>query len=572
MSISMKLRTAAAGALSVALLASGATSAFAAPGDALNPQANGSKGSFFLYDANSGELADGDAARVYTKNGSLIASASATDVLAEINPAATRPVTGSTPFDGVWRFISDKNPAAVSGGLNTWKASASDLAGGPNGGTLVADMTLENFAGVDALITSGGSFWYGVAYTINNGVTTIGAVYREINITAGSGNYTVGAVEVEAAAATDVATTTTLAALPTSVDVGQSTVLTATVSASKAVTGNVQFLEGATVLGTSALSGGIATKSVVVGSAGDHTYTAKFVENTVGSDKFLASTSAGVTVTATVPAVALPPNAPSENALNVNTANGAVATYDEVTHLATLTLDPDYDGSEVNVFVYSTPFFAGLKTFAAGKISVDVSTLPAGAHKIAVVQPAGIDMGDVIAWASFTKTDAAISPSISKVINADVANSTTPSDGEFSLTNLSGATVNLTNPTLVNGTSVVSGELGSFKVTDLRQVSKPGWTLKTDVAEFAKGTDTIAASALGIAPKTVSQAGTGATAPTLGAATTSGSADYPWNFATLEAAKFSGVSTYDADLVFTAPAGKPAGTYTSTLTLTLISN
>ncbi len=89
---------------------------------------------------------------------------------------------------------------------------------------------------------------------------------------------------------------------------------------------------------------------------------------------------------------------------------------------------------------------------------------------------------------------------------------------------------------------------------------------------FAKGTDTIAASALGIDPKIVSQAGTGATAPTLGAATTSGSASYPWNFATLAASKFSGVSTYNADLVFTAPAGKPAGTYTSTLTLTLISN
>ena len=64
-------------------------------------------------------------------------------------------------------------------------------------------MTLDAFDGVDTLIGTGGSFWYGVAYTINNGVTTVGAVYREINITAGSGNYTVGAVEVEAAAVAD---------------------------------------------------------------------------------------------------------------------------------------------------------------------------------------------------------------------------------------------------------------------------------------------------------------------------------------------------------------------------------
>ena len=41
--------------------------------------------------------------------------------------------------------------------------------------------------------------------------------------------------------------------------------------------------------------------------------------------------------------------------------------------------------------------------------------------------------------------------------------------------------------------------------------------------------------------------------------------------AVLAAGGFSGVNTYNADLVFTAPAGSPAGTYTSTLTLTLIS-
>ena len=63
--------------------------------------------------------------------------------------------------------------------------------------------------------------------------------------------------------------------------------------------------------------------------------------------------------------------------------------------------------------------------------------------------------------------------------------------------NLSGSTVNLTNPAVVNGKSVVSGTLGSFKVTDLRQVSKPGWNLQTSVTDFTKGTDTIAASALG---------------------------------------------------------------------------
>jgi hypothetical protein len=565
----MKLRAALVGALTIGLVAGGAASAFAAPGEALNPQSNGSKGSFFLWDANTAEFTDGDTSRVYTRDQALIASASAADVQAEINPAATRPVTGATAFTGVYRFISAKTAADVAGGTNTWKAYSIDSAAGPNGGTLLPDFTLDAFSGIDTLVTSGGSFWYGVAYTTNNGVTVSGAVYREINITAGTGNYTVGAVEVEAAAATDVPTTTTVSATPTSVEAGQTTTLTANVAATgKTVTGNVEFYEGTTKIGTVALSAGSASKVVTVGTTGAHAYSAKFVENTVGSDKFLASASTEVTVTGTAPSVPVPPNAAGEEALNVNSKHGATATYDEATHKATLNVDAVNEGKTVNVIAYSTPTFLGQLVVTGGKVTVDVSTLAAGTHKLSIADP---NTGDVLAWADFIKSDAAISPSFSKTIDADVA-ALAPADGEFSLINTSGASVHLTNPVIVGGQSVVSGELGTFKVTDLRQVSKPGWKLSTNVADFTKGSDTIAKSALGIAPKVVSQAGTGATAPTMGAALTSGSASYPWDFATLAGGAFSGVSTYNADLVFTAPAGKPAGTYSSTITLTLVSN
>jgi hypothetical protein len=156
--------------------------------------------------------------------------------------------------------------------------------------------------------------------------------------------------------------------------------------------------------------------------------------------------------------------------------------------------------------------------------------------------------------------------------NGDERASVDVSDGEFSIIDTSGGNVvDLTNPVLVSGASVSSGPLGTFLVTDLRQVSRQGWDLETTVSQFVQGIDTIENSALGIAPKIVSQAGTGATAPVLGAATVSGSAAYPWSFASLASGSFSGVSVYNADLVFTAPAAKPAGTYTSTLTLTLIS-
>ena len=129
MKLNSKLRAAFAGALTLGLLASGAGSAFAAPGDALNPQSTGSKGAFFLWDANtaeSAESADPKTPRVYTRDEALIASASSSDVQDEINPSATRPVTGAPSFTSVYRFISLKTAADVAGGTATWKAFSID--------------------------------------------------------------------------------------------------------------------------------------------------------------------------------------------------------------------------------------------------------------------------------------------------------------------------------------------------------------------------------------------------------------------------------------------------------------
>jgi hypothetical protein len=426
-----------------------------------------------------------------------------------------------------------------------------------------------------AVKAAGGLYSMGIAYTDSAIVASthvVKAYYTTINVDPSTGTWTF-AEPAPQVVTTNVATTTTIAASPASLAAGATTTLTANVTATgKTVTGNVEFFEGTTSLGTVALSAGSATKSVTVSTAGAHTYTATFKENTVSTgtttaDKFLTSNSTpGATVTATAPAI---PNAPSENALNTSTANGATVAYDSTTHKAVLTIAGD-NGKTVNTFVYSTtPVFLGqLVVSATGTITVDLSTLPAGTHKLVIVDST---TGDVLGWASFTKSDAAIL-SISKTINADVANGTTPADGEFSIIDTSGSnTVNLTNPVLVNGASVVSGQLGTFKVTDLRLASKKGWDLKTDVSQFVKGTDTIENSALGITPKAISQDAAPAATPVLGAATVSGSAVYPWNFASLAAGSYSGVSVYNADLVFTAPAAKPAGTYTSTLTLTLIS-
>lgn len=496
--------------------------------------------------------------------------------LGDLSWATFAPVAGATNYIG---FLSapgsERTPTA-------WK-QYSQFGGSTSGVVMPSVWPSYLGNGAPAAVkAAGGTYSMGIAFTDSPIVASthvIKAYYTTINVDAGTGTWKFATPPAACTTVnSDIATTTTLEATPASLEAGQTTVLKATVAAAKALpASNVEFFEGTTSLGTVGLASGSATKTVTVATAGTHTYTAKYADNVVETaacpnkttDTFKASTSADLSVTATVPDVQLPPNSPSENALNTSTANGATATYDAATHKATLTVPASATGKTVNTFVYSAPTFLGSLTVVGTTVTFDVSQLAAGDHKMVIVDA---NTGDVLAWATFTKTDAAIAPSISKTINADVANGTTPADGEFSIIDTSGSnTVNLTNPTLVNGASVVSGQLGTFKVTDLRVASKPGWDLKTDVTDFAKGSDTISKSALGIAPKQISNAGTGATAATLGTAQITGAASYPWNFASLAAAAFSGVTVYNADLVFTAPAGSPAGTYTSTLTLTLIS-
>ncbi|WP_022892660.1 hypothetical protein [Agromyces subbeticus] len=308
MNISKKWSVAAATALTLAIVGGGAVSANAAPGDPVNPQPNGSKGSFFLYNADTGELADGDTTRVYTRSEGLIASASSTDVLAEINPAPARPVTGATPFTGVYRFLSTTDAADRDGGTNTWNAFATDAAAGPNGGTMVPDFTLDAiFSGPGGIaddIAAGGTYWYGVAYTINSGVTVVGTVYREINITAGSGNYTVGAVEVEGAAPADLITEADLvtanpALVTETVDSKQLAITAGAANANKTLSVGVFSAGARSELGTVVLdangAGTVDASAVAVGAASK-----LFLYELNGPDEALAAWD-NFTLTSTAP-------------------------------------------------------------------------------------------------------------------------------------------------------------------------------------------------------------------------------------------------------------------------------
>jgi hypothetical protein len=123
---------------------------------------------------------------------------------------------------------------------------------------------------------------------------------------------------------------------------------------------------------------------------------------------------------------------------------------------------------------------------------------------------------------------------------------------------------------LVNNKSTTTGTLPNVTVTDERIVSRQGWSISANVADFVNSSNnaiTIGKTNLGIAPSIVTNAG-GVTA---GAATTAGSATYPATFAEASVSNGVGTSVIGGNLTFVAPQDKAAGTYTSTLTLTLVS-
>jgi hypothetical protein len=136
-------------------------------------------------------------------------------------------------------------------------------------------------------------------------------------------------------------------------------------------------------------------------------------------------------------------------------------------------------------------------------------------------------------------------------------------DGTLSLVVPAGAKATLGTPTLVNGLSTATGTLGQVTVKDGRFATTPGWDLTSSVAAFTNGTATIDAKQLGVKPKVVSGQGTAAAGNTAGTASDG-------KFASAANGQV-GDTVLDADLTFVAPAKTAAGTYTSKMTLTLVS-
>jgi ABC-type phosphate transport system substrate-binding protein len=170
---------------------------------------------------------------------------------------------------------------------------------------------------------------------------------------------------------TEVATATTLAGTST---VGGAATLTATVSSSTAPDGLVNFYEGATLVGTSPLTGGKATKALTGLTAGAHTYVAKYVPP--ANSTFVASESAAVTVNvlATTPVV----KAPTKLVEKFKASYPKAASYKgKVLVKETSTLAPTG-----KVIVKLGKKIVGKGTIKSGKVILTLKKLKLGKNKL----------------------------------------------------------------------------------------------------------------------------------------------------------------------------------------------
>jgi phosphate transport system substrate-binding protein len=124
-------------------------------------------------------------------------------------------------------------------------------------------------------------------------------------------------------------------------------------------------------------------------------------------------------------------------------------------------------------------------------------------------------------------------------------------------------------PRLMNGRSLTVGALPEITVTDGRVVSHPGWDLLATVADFRNAADeTIVISSVDTGLRPVVVGGDGVTA---GAGEVAGSAVYPTVFASAETGSGVGDTILGGEVSLLSPPDRPAGTYRSSMTLTLVS-
>lgn len=541
-------RAAIAGVAAAALVVTGATGASAAEGrdsgdgrTLEQPQSNGSLDTYFLLDGGTGAYVETDTDNdgwldtAFAPSKNLVAVGNNNGTVGQAATYAAMDPAIVTGGDDTWDQLYVVLDDDISAGRSSWSAWTQSSAINRKAAAFTS-LTLTGKTGgspgINAVLAAGGQFQHGLVFTKNNGQTVVGAIYRTVDITAG-GTYRISAVEYHAAAAPDFANYAATAGATATLRNGNLELAATAANAGKTVdiwvegqsspthTDVVLDASGEAIV-TSAIASGART-AVVEGET---------VVAWVTTADYVVSEPTDATDAATKVTIAAPAEGVTTVVIPAGVANA---------------------NQTFTAFGWSNPVNLGqVTTDANGDVTVDAAALGVGEHTIALVDGSG----DIVAWgtAEFSSSTTG---------QTDVTVDVTVS-GIFSLTGVA-ASVDLGD--VKRGESTTAA-LGAFTVTDDRALL-PGWTLNASSTPFVNasaGNDQIAASALSIAPAIVSGESTGLTVPGSPLAGSGLFAEGALNSSTLEAG-----TTFNADLTFAAPASAKAGTYSSTLTLTLVS-
>lgn len=541
-------RAAIAGVAAAALVVSGATAASAAEGrdsgdgrTLEQPQSSGSLDTYFLLDGSTGEYVESDTNNdgwldtAFAPSKSLVAVGNNSGIVgqaatyAAMDPAIV--TGGDNSWDQLYVVLDDNISAGISN-WSAWTQSSPINRKAPAFENLTLTGKTAGSPGINAILAAGGTYQHGLVFTKNNGQTVVGAIYRTVNITPG-GTYRISAVDYHTAAVPNFAGYAATAGATATLRNGNLELAATAANAGKTVDVWVEGQSSPTHTG------------VVLNGSGQ-----AIVSSTIAAGARIAVTE-GETVVAWVTTADYVVSVPTE-ATNAATKVTIAAPAEGVTTIV-IPAGVANANQTFTAFGWSNPVNLGqVTTDANGDATVDAAALGVGEHTIALVDGSG----DIVAWGTVEFTSSTTSQT---GVSVDVTTS-----NKFALEGVA-ASVDLGD--VKRGESTTAA-LGAFTVTDDRALL-PGWTLNASATPFVNasaGNDQIAASALSIAPAIVSGESTGLTVPGSPLAGAGLFAEGALNSSTLEAG-----TTFNANLTFAAPASAKAGTYSSTLTLTLVS-
>lgn len=437
-----------------------------------------------------------------------------------------------------------------------------------NGFTLPAQNTFNQVFTNNGVVSPNGTYQIVLLCVDGPGATDFGDYVGNVTFTHGSSDPVFEASYTSSVPAHVTTTSVTVPSSPTTF--GGSATFNATVSGATGG-GTVQFKDGGVNLGTpQALTAGASSFTTSALSAGSHSITASFIPADSTVDAASTSAAQPFTVNAASTSVAI-------------TGAGTSQQFDAATFTANTpagvagSVQFKIDGSNVGS---ATPV-------SGGTASYSTTTLAPGAHTVdATFTPTSSNYLPSNAPQVTHTVTAFAGKTTSEQINAQVA------AGALTISVEGDAIVNLhapgdpTNPNAVMNAGgdllQAEGDLDTVVITDTR-AGDPGWNATGSVSDFVNGSNSVSGFNLGWTPAIVSSAvnqvgitaganvdpaaqpaaGTTPSDPTLGLGV-------PRQFAHTFDNSGNGTAKIGAHLKLNIPTDVPAGTYSATITFTVL--